>query len=154
MKLPADGREFIELLNSHEVEYLVVGGYAVGFHGYPRYTGDIEFFVRADEANANRLVDLLGAFGFADAEQLRDNLTRPDQIIQLGMTPYRIDLLTSISGVSFDRAWSGRVAGKLGDVEVPLIGREELLENKRQSNRAKDRADIEELEGPSPGGVP
>lgn len=99
MKLQRDLREFIELLNCHGVEYVVVGGYAVAFHGYPRYTGDIDFFVRASESNAERIVRVLEDFGFSDAMKLSAALSKPGQVVQLGRPPHRIDVLTSASGI-------------------------------------------------------
>ena len=97
MKLHKDLREFIELLNSHDVDYVVVGGHAVAFHGYPRYTGDIDFLVRPTEENASRIVAVLEAFGFAGAHELKASLTQPEKIVQLGRPPNRIDILTSAS---------------------------------------------------------
>ena len=146
MKLPPDWREFIELLNSNGVEYVVVGGHAVGYHGYPRYTGDIDFFVRASEANAAALARTLAGFGFAGASDLESVLTEPDKIIQLGRPPNRIDLLTSISGVSFDEAVRDGVTVSMDGVPVRMIGRRALLKNKRNTGRTKDRADAEEIE--------
>ena len=107
MKLQKDLREFIELLNSLKVEYLVVGGHAVGWHGYPRFTGDIDFFVRLSATNADRIIDVLRSFGFTSDDQLRTDLLTPDKVIQLGRTPNRIDILTGISGVTFAEALGG-----------------------------------------------
>ena len=146
MQLPPDWREFIELLNSTGVEYLVVGGHAVGYHGYPRYTGDMDFFVRADRRNAERIIDALIQFGFDSAGELNAALQKPDSVIQLGLPPNRIDLLTSISGVSFDEAVSDSEKTVMDGVPVTLIGRTTLLRNKRASGRTKDLADAEEIE--------
>jgi hypothetical protein len=104
VKIPNDWREFIELLNANEAEYLVVGGHAVGFHGHPRLTGDIDFFVNPTVANADALLKVLAAFGFADLGDLRNEFSTPMHVVQLGHPPFRIDLLTSISGVEFDAA--------------------------------------------------
>jgi uncharacterized nucleotidyltransferase DUF6036 len=145
VKLQKDLREFIELLNSHEVEYLIVGGHAVAFHGYPRLTVDIGCFVRPSTANARRLTAVLQAFGFGTVVD-EQAFTSPDKIIQLGRPPNRIDLLTGISGISFDEAWENRVSAQLDGVPVAFIGRETLLRNKRASGRAKDLADIAEIE--------
>jgi predicted nucleotidyltransferase len=146
VKLQRDLREFIELLSSHAVEYLIVGGHAVAFHGHPRFTGDIDIFVRATESNAQRLNAALAAFGFGDLGFDDATWLAPERIVQLGRPPNRIDLLTSISGVTFDEAWAGRVTAQLDGLEVPLIGLDALLVNKRASGRAKDLADLEELE--------
>jgi hypothetical protein len=139
-------REFIELLNSHAVEYVVVGGHAVAFHGHPRYTGDIDFFIQATEDNAARVLAVLTAFGFADLQLDVASLTVPQRVIQLGRPPNRIDLLTSISGVSFDEAWSTSVPGELDGLPVRVLSRAALLTNKRASGRPKDLADVAELE--------
>jgi len=146
VKLPKDWREFIGLLNSHGVEYVVVGGHAVGYHGYPRYTGDIDFLVRPSAGNASRVVDVLVEFGFDGARALHGDLTAPDKIIQLGRPPNRIDLLTSISGVDFDEAVQGSTTAAVGGAEVRIIGVEALLKNKRATGRTKDLADAEEIE--------
>ena len=146
LKIPKDSREFIELLNSAGVEYVVVGGHAVGYHGYPRYTGDIDFLVRPTRENAARLVKVLATFGFGDAGNLADTLVAHDHVIQLGVPPNRIDLLTSISGVDFEEASRGAQTATLDGLPVRLIGLQALLKNKRASGRAKDLADVEELE--------
>ena len=146
MKLQRDLREFVELLSSASVDYVIVGGHAVAFHGYPRYTGDIDFFVRPTPANAQRVCDVLESFGFGEMGLAPETFTQPDKVIQLGRAPNRIDILTSISGVSFDEAWAGREAGELDGIPVQYIGRGDLLRNKAASGRAKDLGDIEELE--------
>ncbi len=145
MKLCRDLREFIALLNSHDVDYLIVGGHAVAYHGYPRYTGDIDFFIRATEVNAQRMMAVLEAFGFADVGIAAADFTTEGRVIQLGLPPNRIDLVTGISGVSFGEAWTSRVHATLDGIPVPLIGKEALLKNKRSAGRAKDLADIEAI---------
>src|SRR5215470_6352056 len=109
MNLPKDFKEFIELLNSNEVRYLLVGGYAVGFHGYPRPTGDIDFFVEPSVLNAERIIRALKEFGFGSMNLTEQDFCTPDQIIQLGYPPNRIDLITSAAGIEFDEAWQNRV---------------------------------------------
>ena len=146
MRLAKDILEFIELLNSKSVEYLVVGGHAVGFHGFPRMTGDVDFFVRANEANATRLIEVFRAFGFDDAENLRTVLTTIGRSIKIGIPPNRIDVITGISGVDFDEAWESRVSGQLGPVPVEIIGVVPLLKNKRATGRPKDLIDAAEIE--------
>ena len=146
MKLQKDLREFIELLNSNRVEYLVVGGHAVAFHGYPRYTGDIDFLIRATEENASRIVTVVEAFGMPDAENLKRILVLPEKIVQIGRPPNRIDILTSASGIDFNQAWETAVAGSLDGIPVRFLDRRSLLKNKRASGRTKDLADVEELE--------
>jgi hypothetical protein len=146
VKLQKDLKEFIELLNSHGVEYLVVGGHAVAYHGHPRYTGDIDFFVRPSLENAARVESALRAFGFVDSSLDASTFTEPNRVIQLGRPPFRIDILTSISGLSFEEAWSERVFSELDHVPVCFIGKRSLVANKRASGRPKDLADVEELE--------
>ena len=146
MKLQNDLREFIELLNSHAVDYLIVGGHAVAYHGYPRYTGDIDVFVRASRENALKLVAALAAFGFGQVGLDADTFTESEKVVQLGRPPNRIDILTSISGVSFETAWDGRIGADLDGVPVCFIGRADLVANKRAAARQKDLADLEEIE--------
>lgn len=146
MKLQADLREFIVLLNSHKVEYLIVGGHAVAFHGHPRLTIDIDFLVRPTHENARKLLAALADFGFGSAGIDLAALTTPDRIVQLGRAPNRIDLLTGISGLTFDEASHDRVVGKLDGIRVNIIGLDALLKNKRASARPKDLADVAELE--------
>ncbi|HXJ39795.1 MAG TPA: hypothetical protein VNH18_10990 [Bryobacteraceae bacterium] len=140
-----DWKEFIELLNSNGVEYVVVGALALGWHGYPRFTGDVDFMVRPEPVNAERVVTALGQFGFASLGITPTDLVTEDCIIQLGHPPVRIDLITSISGVSFDDVWAGRVRGDFDGVPVDYIGRAELIRNKRATGRLKDLGDVEEL---------
>lgn len=144
-KLQADLKEFIALLNSHDVEYLVVGGHAVAFHGHPRFTGDIDFFVRTTPENAQRLLRVLEVFGFGGIGIAEDDLITQGRVVSLGQPPNRIDILTSISGVDFDSAWASRVQTVLDDQPVALLGWEDLLKNKEASGRQKDKADLEKL---------
>lgn len=144
-KLQADLREFIELLSSHSVEYLIVGGHAVAFHGHPRFTGDIDFFVRMTPQNARRLLAVLHDFGFGSVGITEHDLLQPERIVQLGRPPNRIDILTSISGVDFESAWQARVESVMEDLRVVMIGWNELLRNKRAAGRQKDLADVEKL---------
>lgn len=145
MRLQKDLREFIELLNSRGVKYIIVGGHAVAYHGHPRYTGDIDFFVEPSEDNANRILAALLDFGFGDLDLDPQDFQRPESVVQLGMPPNRIDMLTSISGVSFAQAWQARLAAELDKLPVCFISKDLLLENKRASGRAKDLADVAEL---------
>ncbi|MEO8603249.1 MAG: nucleotidyltransferase [bacterium] len=144
-KLQTDLREFIALLNSRAVEYLIVGGHAVAFHGHPRFTGDIDFFVRTTAENAQRLLSVLNAFGFGDVGITAADLLTPDKVIQLGRPPNRIDMLTSISGVDFESAWSARVEAALDGQRVCFLGWNDLLRNKNAADRPQDRADVEKL---------
>jgi hypothetical protein len=146
VKLQKDLREFIELLNSHGVEYLIVGGHAVAFHGYPRYTGDIDFLVRPSEENASRLVAVIERFGLAEADNLKPTLMQREKIVQIGRPPNRIDILTSASGIDFEEASERAISGSLDGLPVRFPDLGSLLKNKRASGRAKDLADVEELE--------
>jgi hypothetical protein len=143
--LQSDLREFIALLNSLKVEYLVVGGHAVAFHGHPRFTGDIDFFIRATSENAERVLRALDAFGFGSLGVKAADLTEPGQVIQLGRPPNRIDILTSISGVDFDSAWPSRAPADLDGHAVNFIGMDDLLKNKHAAGRPKDLADAVKL---------
>ena len=146
MKLHSDLREFVELLNSRGVEYVIVGGHAVAFHGHPRFTGDIDFLIAANPDNAARVLGCLAAFGFPDLGLAVDDLLQPGQIVQLGRPPNRIDLLTSISGVEFDDAWSERLPFELEGCLIWIPSIRHLIQNKRASGRLKDLADVEALE--------
>jgi len=146
MQISTDLREFIALLNSNAVEYLIVGAYAVGWHGYPRYTGDLDILVRVGQKNAERLIAALNKFGFGSLAPDTDTFLKEDVIVQLGRPPHRIDLLTSISGVAFDEAWNTRESGNIDGIEVAFIGRDALIRNKKSTGRAKDLGDAEELD--------
>ena len=145
MKLQKDLREFIELLNAREARYLVVGAFAVAYHGHPRYTGDIDLFVDASVENGQRLLSAIKDFGFSDTGLTLSDLTKPDQVIQLGVSPNRIDLMTFLSGVSFENAWASRDQGEIDGVRVSFISREMLKRNKLASGRFQDLADLEHL---------
>ncbi len=145
-ELSNDLREFVHLLNAKKVKYLLVGAWAMAFHARPRYTGDVDFFVEPSAENAGRLMEVINEFGFAGVGIEAADFLQSDCVVQLGRAPNRVDLLTGISGVSFQEAWSGRVTTNLSGVDVTVIGREHLIRNKRAANRAKDRADLESLQ--------
>ena len=144
MPLSRELREFVALLGSKKAEYLVIGAFAVAYHGYPRYSGDLDLLVRSSEQNAERLLMALREFGFG-AVGIKEDLLSPDKVIQLGVQPNRIDILSSISGVGFDDAWATRQAGNLDGLLVKFIGRDALIQNKHATGRAKDQGDAEEL---------
>jgi hypothetical protein len=144
MQLSKDLREFCELLNSNGVDYLVVGAMAVAFHGYPRLTADLDLFVRPDLQNASQVIAALKHFGF-DPQLTADELARSGKVLVMGVKPNRIDLLTSISGVSFDEAWSTRVPGDLDGIPAQFIGQAALIRNKESAGRPKDLGDADEL---------
>jgi hypothetical protein len=145
VKLQQDLREFIELLNSHGAEFLVVGGHAVAFHGHPRFTGDIDILVSPSAENASRLLATLKAFGFGELSLDVEDFTKPGNVVQLGRPPNRIDLLTSISGVDFAQAWSTRIAAELDGLPVSFLSLQALIDNKLASGREKDLADVAKL---------
>jgi hypothetical protein len=134
------------LLAKEGVEYLIVGAWAVAFHGRPRYTGDLDLFIRRDAANADRLIRVLEQFGFGSVGLSREDFLQEDFVVQLGVEPNRLDLLTGISGVTFEEAWRTRVAGTLHGLPVWFINRNLLIQNKRASGRDQDLADIRLLE--------
>lgn len=146
MDLNPDFREFIQLLNTHDVRYLVVGGYAVAFHGYPRNTKDIDIWLWLDASNANRLLHALADFGFQSLSLRAADFLEPDQIIQLGYPPARIDLLTTVPGVDFEDCYRTRLEIQVGEITVNLIDLENLKRNKRASGRPQDLADLANLE--------
>ncbi|MGB1799849.1 MAG: nucleotidyl transferase AbiEii/AbiGii toxin family protein [Gammaproteobacteria bacterium] len=145
MEVLSDFKELLELFNSHKINYLVAGGYALAYHGAPRYTGDIDLYVKPDSDNAERIIKALDDFGFGSLELKKEDFMETGQIIQLGVPPGRIDILTSISGIKWEEAFSGKVKGTCGGVEVSLLGREQFIKNKKATGRAKDLADLEAL---------
>ena len=148
--LSNDLREFIHLLNTKSVKYVLVGAWALAFHGRPRYTGDIDFFVARNPENADRLMEVIEDFGFGQTGIERDDFLRVDHVIQLGREPNRIDILTGISGVTFDEAWQSREQGNISAVAVFVISRDLLIKNKRAANRDKDQGDVKLLEKTKP----
>ena len=145
MNLEKDLREFIELLNALDVHYMVVGAFAVAYHGHPRYTGDIDLFIERTPENADRLMQVIQKFGFGDLDLSVDDFLQEDQVIQLGISPNRIDLLTFLSGISFHEAWTTREHGEIDGLNVPFISKEMLKRNKAASGRIQDLADLEQL---------
>jgi hypothetical protein len=147
MAVPKDLSEFVALLNSHGVEFLVVGAHALAYHGHPRYTGDLDLLVRPALENAAKLELALVAFSFGSLGLKAADFIAPERVIQLGVAPNRIDLLTSLTGVTFEEAWSSRAEGFLGGVAVPFLSREMLIKNKLATGRKQDAADVEALGG-------
>ena len=145
-KLNQDFLDFIGLLEEEKVEYLVIGGYAVGVHGFPRYTGDINFFVAIGEENAGRLLRVFEKFGFGDIGITRADFLKQDHVVEIGREPRKIQVLTGVDGVKFDECATRKVEIVFGGVRVKFIGKEDLIRNKAASGRPKDRIDVEELE--------
>lgn len=137
-------RDFFDMLSAlsgEGVEYLVVGAYALAAHGLPRATGDLDVWVRPTVDNAERVLRALRSFGAPLLDLTRDDLLRPDTVFQIGVAPTRIDLLTGVSGLTFDEAWPSRISVTLEGLPVPVIGFDELLRNKEASGRPQDLAD-------------
>ena len=146
MRLSSDLREFVESLNSRGIDYVIVGAHCLAFHGRPRYTGDLDILIRATPENAAKLVDLLKHFGFGEVGFAESDFTEAEKLIQLGRPPNRIDLLTSITGVSTDDAFTTRIAAELDGIPVFLLGKDALIRNKRAVGRPQDLADLDILE--------
>ena len=147
-RLPPDFSAFLSSLNASGVEYLVVGGYAVGYHGYSRTTGDIDVWIRQSPDNAERGVEAIRSFGFDTPNLIRERFLGDGQITRMGLPPNRIEVMTSLSGVSFDEAWANRITSDWDGVLVPLIDLRRLRQNKLASGRLKDLADLDELPNP------
>jgi hypothetical protein len=145
IRLPPDFREFLQLLNSHQIEYLVIGGYAIGFHGHPRATGDMDVWIAIDPDNARKIIDALRAFGFTSAPLSVEMFLKEKQVFRMGMPPLRIELLTTISGVEFADCYARRSVSTLDGLDVNFINIEDLKRNKAASGRPKDKADLEQL---------
>ncbi|KAF0109181.1 MAG: hypothetical protein FD146_225 [Anaerolineaceae bacterium] len=144
--LNQDFKEFIQSLNDNGVRYLVIGGYAVAFHGHPRYTKDMDIWISMDAENAANIVKALEQFGFASLGLQASDFTAPDQIVQLGYPPNRIDMITSTLGVDFEPCYAVRVQAEIDGVQVNFIDLESLKRNKKAVGRHQDLADIESLE--------
>jgi predicted nucleotidyltransferase len=142
-------RDFVEMLSAFSasgVEYLVVGAHALAVHARPRATGDLDLWIRPTPDNAQRVMSALRNFGAPLGGVSQRDLEIPEQVLQLGVVPNRIDLLTSITGVHFESAWPRRHEVSIEGVQVPILGREDLIRNKRATGRAQDRADLVLLE--------
>jgi hypothetical protein len=142
----SDFEELFRFLAARNVRFLVVGGHALAFHGRPRFTKDVDVLIEPTADNAGRLLLALDDFGFGGLGLTVDDFSAPGPVVQLGVAPNRVDLLTAIDGVTFQEAWDGRVSGRFGAEAVPFLGRTELLRNKRAVGRLQDLADIEALE--------
>lgn len=145
LDLPNDFKEFLRLLRAHGVEYLLIGGWAVGYHGYPRSTDDLDVWVAIAPANADKVVKTLREFGFDVPELSTDLFLQNDQIVRMGIAPVRIEVSTSISGVEFDECYRERLETTLDNEPVSLISLRHLRINKKASGRLKDLSDLEHL---------
>ncbi len=140
-----DFKEFIELLIKNKADYLIVGGYAVGIHGHPRYTGDLDIWLNPTPQNAEKILKSVNEFGFSSFKLTLDDFTKPGNVIQLGYPPLRIDLLTEIDGVTFDDSFKNRKEVTIDNLKVNFIGYKDLLKNKKESGRPRDVDDIDNL---------
>lgn len=145
MQIEKDFKELLELLNKHNVEYCIVGAYAVAFHGTPRFTKDMDILVKPDAANARKIIRALHDFGFESLKLKEEDFSQYGKIIQLGYAPVRVDIITSIDGCTFDEVWKTKKSGKYGDQKVLFIGLDALIKNKKASNRPQDKIDVKNL---------
>ncbi|MCB0722323.1 MAG: nucleotidyltransferase [Ignavibacteriae bacterium] len=145
MDLNQDYKEFIESLNENKVEYLLVGGYAVIYYGYPRLTLDMDIWVNPSEENAQKIIHALVSFEYPTQNINVQDFSTPDTVFQIGVAPVRIDILTSIEGVSFDEAFNNKVSSTSDGIEIYIIGLEDLKKNKKAVGRYKDLDDLEKL---------
>lgn len=145
MQLPEDFSDFLRLLDAHEVEYLLVGGYAVAYHGYPRPTQDLDIWIACEPDTAARIVRVLHAFGFDDPKVDAETFLDPQRLVRLGAPPMRLEILTSVTGLTFTDSYQRAERTQLDGVLVTVISLDDLRRNKRAAGRAKDLADLEEL---------
>lgn len=145
MEEQKDFKELLQLFNKHNVEYAIVGAYALAFHGCPRYTGDLDILVKPDSNNANNIIAAIKEFGFESLNLTAEDFSFPEKVIQLGVPPIRIDLLTSLTALTWKQVASHKVKGQYGDISVYFIGKVELITNKKSLGRHKDLADIESI---------
>ena len=146
IELASDFRDLLQSFVDREVRFLVVGGYALAVHGRPRATGDLDVWIDTTPGNAERAHAALRDFGAPLHDLTREDLSRPGTVFQIGVPPLRIDILTSVTGVEFEPAWEERIEGEFEGVRFPVIGRRDLLMNKRALGRAQDLADVDRLE--------
>jgi hypothetical protein len=144
-RLQADFKDFLSLLNAHRVEYLLIGGYAVGFHGYPRATVDLDVWIARTPDNAQRAVAVLHAFGFTDPVLTPALFLEQNRIVRMGVPPFRIEMATTISGVEFGSCYPSRIDAVIDGVPIPVIDLANLRRNKRAAGRNKDLDDLENL---------
>ncbi len=140
-----DFREFVELLIKNKAEYLIVGGYAVGVHGHPRYTGDLDIWLNPSNENAKKILECVNEFGFSSYGLTYQDFTKEGNVIQLGYPPLRIDLLTQIDGVTFNECFENRIEILIDELKVNFIGYDDLIKNKKESGRLRDLDDLDNL---------
>jgi predicted nucleotidyltransferase len=146
MTLDPDFEDFIKLLNQFEVDYMIVGGYAMAFHGRPRYTGDLDIWIDISEINANKMVSVINVFGFSSLGFKKEDFLKDNLINQIGYPPLRIDILTSIDGISFKEAYLQKQVIKIDDFTANYIGLNHLIQNKQTTGREQDKIDVKALQ--------
>ena len=146
IEFPRDFKEFLQLLNSKKIEYLVIGGYAVGYHGYPRATGDLDIWIAINLQTAMKMVEVLKEFGFEPPELQKELFLKEQKVIRMGVPPMRLEILTSIDGVDFEACFNNRLVADFGDFKVNFISKSDLLINKRASGRPQDLVDFDKLQ--------
>ena len=144
-QLPTDFKDFLRLLSSHGVEYLVVGGYAVAYHGRPRATGDLDLWIAIHQRNAASVVQVLQEFGFTSSEVSADLFLSENRVVRMGVPPLRIEILTSVSGVAFDECYRARLRDTVDGIPIDFIDLDHLKRNKKAAGRHKDLDDLESL---------
>lgn len=144
--LNPDFRDILSDFCEEKVEFLLVGAYALAVHGLPRATGDMDLWIRPSEDNAHRAWQALAKFGAPSSSLSREELKTPGNVLQIGVAPRRIDVLTSIDGVDFDEAWLDRTEVDVEGIKIPVIGRRHLIQNKKSVGRPQDLADVARLE--------
>lgn len=145
MKVEKDYEELLRLFNKNKVKYCIVGAYAVAFYAKPRYTKDIDILVEPEIKNAARIVKSLNEFGFKSLGLSEEDFCQKGRIVQLGYEPVRLDLITSIQGLTFNKVWKNRTTGRYGKEKVFFIGLNELIKNKKISKRKQDLVDLDIL---------
>lgn len=146
MKISEDFKEFFELLNRNNVNYLLIGGYAYSIHAEPRYTKDVDIFYERKNENAGKLLRTIKEFGFASLDLTVEDFMKAERIIQLGVPPLRIDLLNDIEGITFEEAWQNKIESSYGDQPIYVLSKADLIKNKKASGREQDLLDVKELE--------
>ena len=146
MKVHQDFKELLKLFENIQVEYTIVGGYALAFHGAPRFTGDLDLLISTNKPNGERVLRALHQYGFADSNLQAKHFETAKNLIRLGHPPVRVDILTSISGVTWNEVKDGAVVGRVNGLQVTFIGRRELIKNKSSTGRDQDRVDVETLQ--------
>ena len=146
IEFPRDFKEFLQLLNLKKIEYLVIGGYAVGYHGYPRATGDLDIWIAINEQTAMKMVEVLKDFGFDPPELKKELFLKEQKVIRMGVPPMRLEIFTSIDGVDFKACFNNRIISDFGDFKVNFISKGDLLINKRASGRPQDLVDFDKLQ--------